>query len=230
MRKLVITLLVLGMFAASSAFASNAVRISQVFGGNGSASAFNQDYVELFNSGATDVDISGWVVEYSSSASTAVWGGTGSTWQTYFVFPSSSTIQACGYVLVAGALSVGGTNLTPAPDYSQVTMNFSGTNGRVGLFNTLFAGTICTAEGSALVDKVAYGNSNCAEGGAGAPAPSTTTAIFRGTGGMDDTDVNSADFATGTPAPRSSSSARNTVCLDTPAVPTTWGKLKTIYR
>jgi hypothetical protein len=232
MRKTVVTLLALGVFAASTAVAADAVRISQVFGGGGLTGTFNQDYVELFNSGATDVDLSGWAVEYSSSASTALWGGTGSTWQTFFVFPSGATIKPCSYVLVGGASVVGGTSLTPAPDYAVASigdMNMSGTNGRVGLFNAFYAGAGCGVETN-LVDKVAYGTAACPEGAAAAPAPSITTAIFRASGGMTDTDDNLVDFATSTPAPRNSTSAREQTCLDTPAIPTTWGQLKKIYR
>jgi hypothetical protein len=230
MRRMVITLLALGVFAASTALAANPVRISQVYGGNGTTGSFNQDYVELFNSGGTDVDLSGWAIEYSSSAATAAWGGTGSTWQTYFVFPSGATIKPCSYLLLGCALTVGGTSLPVTPDYSQTTMNLSGTAGRVGLFNALFVGTICTTEGTALVDKVAYGNDNCPEGATGAPVLTNILADFRGNGGMDDTDVNSADFATGTPAPRSSTSERDPQCVLTPALPTTWGQLKSLYR
>jgi hypothetical protein len=232
MRKIVITLLAFGLFAASTATASNVVRISQVFGGNGTSNAYNQDYIELFNSSGSDVDISGWGVEYSSSASSAVWGGGGSTWQTWCVLPAGSTIKACGYYLVGAALSTGGTPI-PTPDFNAAStnMNLSGTTGRVGLFSAYFNGTICTTEGSLLVDKVAYGNSNCPEGATGAPAPSTTLAIFRALGGMTDTDNNSADFATGTPAPRNSSSALNALCTPpVPTTPATWGKVKTIYR
>jgi hypothetical protein len=233
MRKMVIALLALGVFAASTACAANAVRISQVYGGSGiTTNTFNQDYVELFNSGATEVDLSGWAVEYSSSASTALWGGTGSTWQTYYVFPSGAKILPCSYVLVGGASAVGGTSLTPAPDYAVASigdMNMSGTNGRVGLFSVFYAGAGCGVETN-LVDKVAYGLAACPEGAGAAPAPSITTAIFRGTGGMDDTDVNSADFTTGTPVPRNSTSEREAQCLLTPTLPTTWGQLKARYR
>ena len=232
MRKTVVTMLALSVFAASTALAADAVRISQVFGGGGLAGSFNQDYVELFNSGATEVDLSGWAVEYSSSASTAVWGGTGSTWQTYYVFPSGATIKPCSYVLVGGASVVGGTTLSPVPDYAVASigdMNMSGTNGRVGLFNAFYAGAGCGVETN-LVDKVAYGAALCPEGAAAAPVLSTILANFRSNGGMDDTDENSLDFATGTPAPRNSSSAREPTCLDTPTIPTTWGQLKKMYR
>jgi hypothetical protein len=233
MRKMVITLLALGVFAASTAFAAGQVRISQVYGGSSAVNYFNQDYVELFNSGG-DLDISGWAVEYSSSASTALWGGSGSTWQTYFVFPAGTTIKACSYLLLGCASATGGTPLSPVPDFVVAGagyLNLSASTGRVGLFSAYYAGAGCGVEGAVLLDKVAFGTAACPEGTASAPAPSAILAIFRGAGGMNDTDQNSVDFVTGTPAPRNSAVAlRNPLCLATPATSTTWGKVKTIYR
>jgi hypothetical protein len=233
MRKLVIALLAIGVFAASSAFAANTVRISQIFGANSATNAFNQDYVELFNSGGVDLDISGWAVEYSSSGSTALWGGTGSSWQTFVVLPAGSVIKSCGYFLVGGAYTAGGTSL-PALDAQNVTMNLSGTTGRVGLFSSFYAGgaagTACNTEGAVLQDKVAYGTAVCPEGTASAVAPSTTLAIFRLQGGLQDTDQNLADFATGAGTPRNKLSAIHQLCREVPTVSTTWGQIKTIYR
>jgi len=231
MRKLVIALLAIGVFAASTASAANQIRISQVFGGNSTGVAagnFMQDYVELYNSGSSDLDISGWAVEYSSSASTALWGGTGSTWQTFALLPAGSVIKACGYFLVGAATSASGNPLPVAPDFQQVTMNLSGTTGRVGLFSVFYAGAGCGVETN-LVDKVAYGTATCPEV-TSAPAPSTLLAIFRAQGGMQDTDVNLADFATAAGAPRNSASAINPLCTPVPTVNTTWGKVKTMYR
>ncbi len=232
MRRMVFALLALGVFAASAAFAASDVRISQVFGGNSATNFYNQDYVELYNSSGSDVDISGWAVEYSSSASTAVWGGSGSTWQTYFVFPAGATIKGCGYVLLGGAETAGGTAIPAALDYEVEGvgyMNLSTSSGRVGLFSSFYAGAGCGAEGVVLLDKVAYGTAACPEGTASAPAPSGVLAIFRGDGGALDTDENSTDFVTGTPAPRNSTSATNVLCT-VPAIPTTWGQLKSRYR
>ena len=43
--------------------------ISQVYGGGGNAGApFANDYVELFNSGATPVGVTGWSVQYATAA------------------------------------------------------------------------------------------------------------------------------------------------------------------
>ena len=63
---------VLAVPAARSA--SPDVVVSQVFAGGGNAGApFTNDFVELFNRGATAVDVSGWTVQYASAS--------GSTWQ-----------------------------------------------------------------------------------------------------------------------------------------------------
>ncbi len=237
MRKLVIALLALGVFAASSAFAASDVRISQVFGGNSATNYYNQDYIELFNSSGVDVDISGWAVQYSSSAATAGWGSSGATYATFFVFPAGAKIKACSYLLLGCAETTGATNTIPvAFDYEVPGvgyLNLSATTGKVGLFSSPYTATGVCPDAVAvptLLDKVAFGTAGCPEGAASAPAPSGTLAIFRANGGMQDTDQNGADFTTGTPAPRNSLTAINPLCSPVPAVPTTWGKVKTIYR
>jgi hypothetical protein len=80
----------------------------------------------------------------------------------------------------------------------------SATAAKVALVNstTALSGTGCPIA-SPIIDFVGYGTTaNCSEGGANAPAPSTTTAIFRAGDGATDTDNNAADFATGAPTPR----------------------------
>ena len=62
------------------------------------------------------------------------------------------------------------------------------------------------AQAAQIVDLVGYGTASFSEG-APAPAPSASTADLRAGGGCVDTDVNSADFAAGAPAPRSSGTA-----------------------
>lgn len=66
------------------------VRISQVYGGGGnSAATYNQDFVELFNAGVTPADISGYSVQYASSAGTA--------WQVVAI-PANTTLPAGKYL------------------------------------------------------------------------------------------------------------------------------------
>ena len=50
---------------------SASIVISQVYGGGGNAGApYQSDFIELYNRGATPVDISTWSVQYASSAGT----------------------------------------------------------------------------------------------------------------------------------------------------------------
>src|SRR5688572_4124745 len=98
MKKLATAVLPLALTTlASSAFAANAVRTSQVDGVGGSASAaYVNDYVEIFNnSGAAD-GISGWTIEYGSAT-----GSWGSSALNIFTFPQGTFIQPCKYILVA---------------------------------------------------------------------------------------------------------------------------------
>ena len=224
---------------AGSAFAANAVRISQVYGGGGGTTV-NTDYVELFNSSSVPVDISGWAVEYGSA--TGLWNSFAGN---AFVFPAGATIQPCSYLLLACAKGTGIGGLVIAADYRTATtvFNMSGTAGKVLLVTQLndnlgppapvTPGIVCGTEVGTIMDRVAWGATNvnalCFEI---APAPGTTaaTATFRANGGLTDTDNNSLDFATGVPAPRTSTAPVNPGCLVVPTVRGTWGQLKSIYR
>ena len=71
--------LVLALFAVGALLAapfahgatSNVV-VSQVFAGGGNAGAtYTNDFVELFNRGASAVDLTGWTVQYASASSTS---------------------------------------------------------------------------------------------------------------------------------------------------------------
>src|SRR5713101_1169072 len=60
--------------AAPLGAVSSGIVISQVYGGGGNAgSTYRNDFIELFNRGATAVDVTGWSVQYASA--------TGTTWQ-----------------------------------------------------------------------------------------------------------------------------------------------------
>ena len=227
MKKLATAVLSLALVTfASSAFAANAVRISQVYGGGGSASAaYVNDYVEIFNNSGVAVDISGWTIEYGSAT-----GNWGSSALNIFTFPQGTFIQPCKYILVALSGGGGGDPLPVAPDFTG-TNTLSGTTGKVGLFNTVQANVPCGSEAAGtLVDKVSYGTGNCPEV-TNVPGLSSLTAAIRKLGGVQDTDVNLNDFTVeGSFAPHNSASPANTLCLATPTAPTTWGSVKNIYR
>jgi len=226
MKKIATTLIAM-VAIASSAFAANQVRISQVYGGGGASTGsptYNQDYVEIFNSGGTSVSIAGWTVEYGSSA-----GNWGSSSSNIFTFPAGASIAPCSYVLVAMTASSAGGTIPVTPDYSG-TLAMSATAGKVALFTATNSNVACGSE-TGLVDKVAYGGNTCAEGGTGTGALSTTSGAVRNNGGLTDTDVNGNDFTVTTaPTPRNSASSPNPNCFVTPSLKSTWGTLKMLYR
>ena len=170
------------------------VLISQVYGAGGNSGAtLNADYVELYNRSDAAVNLSGWSVQYASAS--------GTSWQAASL---SGTLAAKKYYLVklAGG-STGGA--LPTADATG-TLNMSGTQGKVALRNsaTTFTGSTPIGQ-TGLQDFVGYGTANAYEGSGAAPAPSSTTSIFRAGGGSTSSGDNKTDFTAGTPNPRNSS-------------------------
>ncbi len=229
MKKLAITMVAM-LAIASSAFAANQVRISQVYGGGGATTGtptYVVDYAELFNSGGTPVNIGGWVLEYGSAT-----GNWGSSTGNYYTFPVGTTIQPCSYLLIqCGTVGTTGAALPITPDLVTSNINMSATNGKLGLFNALNSNLPCGSElAGTIVDKVAFGTGNCPEGTA-VGVLSTTTGAVRNNGGLTDTDNNLSDFTVVTaPVPHNAASTANAQCLATPSLKSTWGTLKTLYR
>src|SRR5207237_1564694 len=92
---MVMTFMPLGQPAAA---VSTTVVISQVYGGGGNSGAtFKNDFIELFNRGAASVNLTGWSVQYASSA--------GTTWATTSLL---GAIQPGQYYLVQEAQGAGG--------------------------------------------------------------------------------------------------------------------------
>ncbi len=231
MKKLATILVASALLAlvASAAMASNAVRISQVWSGGGSASStstYKNDYVEIFNSSGTAVDISNWTLEYGSAT-----GNWGSSTANIFTFPAGTSIQACKYILVQMSGSTGGANLPVTPDFNG-GLSMGAASGKVALFNAVNTNLACSSEiAGTLVDKVAWGAANCAETAAITSGTlSTNLGAGRNGDGMNDSDNNNADFTVALLTPRNSASAANAACLATPTTRSTWGQLKSIYR
>ncbi|MFZ9882635.1 MAG: lamin tail domain-containing protein [Phycisphaerales bacterium] len=199
------------LMLASHASAAEALRISQVFGGGGSTSAtaaYNVDYVEIFNSGSEPISLAGYTIEYGSAT-----GNWGSSSTTIFTFPKGAVIAPCAYMLVASATpSTGGAALPIVPDYT-FSIAMSATNGKVAIFRQVNTNLACGAEiKGTLVDKVAYGTANCAEGTAVGALTSASGAV-RNNDGLADTDVNLDDFTITTPPiPRNSASPSPAGC------------------
>ena len=173
---------------------SQALRISQAYGGGGnSGSTYTHDFIELYNSGSTPIDLNGWSVQYASSKGTS-WSKT----------ELSGTIPANGYFLIQEAKGLGGTTPLPTPDVIG-TIAMGATGFKVALVDstTLLTGACPIG----YIDLIGAGTTaSCYEGGGRAPAPSNTTAIIRNVNGCMDTDNNNLDFQAGSPTPRNSAS------------------------
>jgi predicted extracellular nuclease len=181
----------------SSQAVSPDIVISQVYGGGGNAGAvLRNDFIELYNRGPVPITVTGWTVQYASSA--------GTTWQST---PLTGTIAPGAYYLVQEGQGTGGTANLPTPDAAG-TINMSGTAGKVALVRngTALIGSCPILPGdpasAGVADFVGYGSAaNCAEGLPTVTLTNTTAAI-RADGGATDTDDNSLDFAAGAPQPR----------------------------
>ena len=193
-------------FTVGSAPASSIV-ISQIYGGGGNSGAvYQNDYIELYNRGASAVDITGWSVQYASA--------TGTNWA---VIALSGTMQPGHYYLVKAAS--GGTTSTalPTADATNVGVNLSATKGKVALMNigtSITSGTSSPVGLAGLVDFVGYGSADSYEGSGPTVAPSATVSVLRLGAGATDTGDNAADFTTGAPNPRNSSTGTVTTAPD----------------
>jgi hypothetical protein len=120
---------------------------------------------------------------------------------------------------------------------SSTGPNMAAAAGKVALVsNQIIPGAACSGNtsGPNYVDVVGYGggSGSCYET-APTPATSSTTTAVRKGAGTQDTDNNSADFdilASSTVPIHNSSSPGNAGCLSTPTGPSTWGKIKVLYR
>lgn len=198
----------LGVASARASGAGSLV-VGEVYaaGGN-SGAAYANDYVELFNRGASSVAVDGWTLQYASASSTS--------WQSTAL---SGTIPAGGHYLVQ--LASGGANgaALPAADATG-TSNLAVTGGKVALVDNATALTCGATAGSCssasgLQDLVGYGGAADYEGSGAAPAGSAANAVAR-TAFCTDSDDNAADFATATPNPQNSSAAASACSIAPP--------------
>ena len=230
MWKLATALIAISLLLATTADAANPVRISQVYGSGGNY--YKCDYVELFNNSASPVNIGGWSVQYGSATGTTF----GSSTYNYALIPSGAVIPACGYYLISGYCSANGADLPIAADLTISSppvwqFNFSSSSGKVALFSDQVFNRTCAEAQAVAVDIVGYGSANCFETTA-APISDAASVLVRAGGGAIDTDNNSADFSklSQPVALHNSSSPPNPDCTPVPTLPTTWGRVKTIYR
>ncbi|HTP06610.1 MAG TPA: lamin tail domain-containing protein, partial [Anaerolineae bacterium] len=196
---------------------ASAIRISQVYGGGGSATAgtaYKNDYVELFNSSLTPVDISGWSLQYGSQT-----GNFASSATNLYTFTTGTTIAPGKYLLIQlGSAGTAGANLSPTPDFTTTNLSMAAASGKVALANISTSlgcgGTVlpCTLPDSRIVDLVAWGNVTATVEITAVNYPTalnSTQGAVRSNNGCTDTDNNYLDFtvvASPTLIPRNSAS------------------------
>lgn len=194
---------------------STTVVISQVYGGGGATTgttpAYLYDYVELHNISSVSQDISSWSIQYGSA--TGNFSGV-------CYFPDNTILSAGRYVLVQiGNAGKIGAELPVKPDFITTSFTLALGSGKVALTNEnqtsrLGCGsttTPCIFPIENVIDLVAYGVSNNAEGGAAVNKGILMTNVqgaVRKSNGCLDTDNNNNDFEVVTnPVPRNSLSS-----------------------
>lgn len=206
---------------AHEARADGDVVISQIYGGGGNTgSTLTNDFIELFNRSLAPVNVTGWTVRYAAP--------TGTTWQSTVL---SGTIPVGGYYLIQefGA-GLDGSVPLPTPD-AVGSINLSATGGKCALVSNGNALSGSCPSGAGVVDMVGYNFflTDCFEGSSAAPAPNVTNSDQRFSQGCTDTDDNYSDFFVAPAAPRNSASLAGE-CHSVPTSPSTWGKMKAMYR
>ena len=209
--------ILLALFAASALVAvpfahgaTSSVVVSQIYAGGGNAGAtYTNDFVELFNRGATALDVTGWTIQYASAASTS--------WQTTAL--AGSIGPGRYYLVQLASTAVVGSPL-PTADATGTT-NLASAGGKIALVRDATALTCGASAGSCssaplVEDLVGYGSATDYEGVGPAPALSSTTAALRGGGGCSDTNANASDFAAVAPAPRNALSPSTSCSAGSP--------------
>ena len=171
------------LYAQWSSVSSGSLMIYEVYGGGGnSGSTYTNDYIVLYNSTSSSIDLTGYSVQYASA--------TGTTWS---VTTLSGSIAAGDFYLIQQAKGSGGTTALPTPD-AIGTIAMAGTAGKVALVNSTTALTGSNPSASpSVIDFVGYGTTaNGFEGTGPTPAPSNTNSVQRIT--FIDTNDNKNDF------------------------------------
>ncbi|QWP78488.1 lamin tail domain-containing protein [Lysobacter sp. K5869] len=183
-----------GIALALAGTARAEIVVSQIYAGAGSptASPYRGNYIELHNTGGDAVALDAWSLQSNPTNTAGNW------------LRSSlrGSIAPGGYYLIATGNPSAGRAPLPTPDL-QVPWSLNNTGGRVAVVseNRTLSGQCPTG----ARDRVVYGSvARC--GTAPALAAPARDALLRGDEGCRDTDIDSADFAVGAPAPRSSQS------------------------
>jgi predicted extracellular nuclease len=191
--------------ALSGHASTSGLVISQVYGGSSNSGAvYRNDFVELFNGGASAVSLSGMSLQYGSAT-----GNYGNTAGQIVALPAFSLQPGQHFLVQLFAGTQTGAASLPAADHAA-SVDMAGASGKVALVGgtaALGCGSgVCTpTQLASVIDRVSYGAANNAEASA-APAASGALAPRRRSS-CQDSDDNLADFQAATPSPRNSSTA-----------------------
>ncbi len=195
----------------AQSIADSNIRISQIYTRGGEAgSAYQNDFIELFNRGNVDVDINGWTLSIANFSGTPPNIQISSSGVT-FNNPNGIIIgPGKHFLLKFGGSGTGGQPINN-PDANLNPMPISDTGGQIALVakgKTLPFGYCPAAPDltGVVVDYVGYGIAICYEGTV-TLAPGPDKSLTRIGGGCTDNNNNLGDFSFAAPAPRSRSDA-----------------------
>ncbi|WP_374582207.1 ExeM/NucH family extracellular endonuclease [Pseudoduganella sp.] len=197
------------MLACLPATAGNVV-ISQIYAGGGNSQAtYANDYVELFNRSAQDVNLGGWSVQYASAA------GTGWTVHTL----PAVTLKAGQYILLKEQGGNNGGLPVEGNDPARNPLNMAIAAGKLALVRATAALSGSTPAMTDVEDFLGWGSTASAFESARAVAMANNqSALLRANAGCTDSDNNGADFASAAPLPRNLASPLNS-CGGVPVQP-----------
>ncbi len=174
------------------------VLINEVYGGGGNSGAtLTHDFVELFNPTLTEVDLTGWTLQYAAAGSDRVFDPANAV-------ALEGVIAPGGHFLVQLAAQGGGTEALPAPD-DDGAIAVSGSTGKFALVSD--ATVAVGPADDKVVDFVAWGPAAAPFAGTGpAPATANPTSVSRSATHAHTGD-NAADFTVGAPTPTNAAGA-----------------------
>jgi len=208
-----------GVGAVQTTSAGGDLVISQIYSNGGNTgSAFQNNYLELFNRTNNPINFSGWKIYLANSTGTFNFAvafissnGIFIGAHKYFLIkfgPDSTNGSPVPWdlfvqgtpIIIPGLPPIPPPNLSPA---GKVFITVPDTN--------LIGGSVtCPLPDAEIIDFVGYGGTaNCFEGTGPAPALANTTAAIRKVSGCIDTNNNTADFVAAEASPHNSFSAPN---------------------
>jgi len=182
--------------------ADAALYISQIYGGGGATAAaplYSNDWIQLYNSGSTAINLSGYSLQYAAA-------NNATTYSSSNTHNLSGTVGANSYFLIQEGCGTGLASTATDPIYNLTLGTFAGLNmaataGKLALFSTGFVANVSTQSASVanLVDLVGYGTTaNFSLYPIMTANLSTTTAAIRTTDAL-----GNVTFVAGTPNPNS---------------------------